>query len=165
MPNVATPNHPLAGTEQQYLPPGKVPSPDANTTPSDHKTVARLGDTVTVLDVYEDWNGVSGLTVAYVYVHATRYHTHLSAGEMGMTGSCGPAAQPAGQRAATSPTSTDEAAERATAPAGRAPAPQLASRSFPVPAQTGSPAAPPGLDPRRARQNPPDQAEGRRRSR
>ena len=79
---------------------GKVPSPDANTAPSDHKTVARLGDTVTVLDVYENWNGVSGLTVAYVYVHATGYHTHLSAGEMGITEPCGPDALPARQRAA-----------------------------------------------------------------
>ena len=164
-PNVATPNHPLAGTEQQYLPAGKVPSPDANTTPSDHKTVARLGDTVTVLDVYENWNGVSGLTVAYVYVHATGYHTHLSAGEMGITGSCEPGALPARQRAATSPTSTNETTEQAKAPAGRTPAPQLAGSSFPTPAQTGSSAAPPGPDPRRARQNPPDQAEGRRRSR
>jgi hypothetical protein len=161
MPNVATPNHPLAGTEQQYLPSGKVPSPDANTAPSDHKTVARLGDAVTVLDVYENWNGVSGLTVAYVYVHATGYHTHLSTGEMGITGSCGPAAQTAEQREATSPTSTNDAAEQAKAPAGRTPAPQLAGSSFPVPAQTGSSAAPPAPDPRQARQNPPDQAERR----
>ena len=165
MPNVATPNHPLAGTEQQYLPAGKVPSPDANTAPSDHKTVARLGDTVTVLDVYENWNGVSGLTVAYVYVHATGYHTHLSAGEMGITEPCGPDALPAGHRAASSPTSTNQAAERAKAPAARTPAPQLAGSSFPVPVQTGSSAVPPGPDLRRAQQNPSDQAEGRRRSR
>jgi hypothetical protein len=132
MPNVATPNHPLAGTEQQYLPAGKVPSPDANTAPSDHKTVARLGDTVTVLDVYENWNGVSGLTVAYVYVHATGYHTHLSAGEMGITGSGGPAALPAGQQAAASPTSTNEAAAGAPGqgPGSAGPA-QQAGKSFP----------------------------------
>jgi hypothetical protein len=165
MPNVATSNHPLTGTEQQYLPAGKVPSPDANTAPSDHKTVARLGDTVTVLEVYENWNGVSGLTVAYVYVHATGYHTHLSTGEMGITGSCGTAALPAGQGTATSPTSTNAAAERAEAPSARTPAPQLAGSSFPVPVQAGSSAPPPGPDPRQARQNPPDQAEARRRSR
>ena len=65
-----------------------------------------------------------------------------------------------GQR--TPPAGRDEA-ERDNAPAGRTSAPGLAVSSFPAHVQTGPPAAPPGPAVRRARQNPPDQAQWRRR--
>jgi len=83
MPNTPTPNHPLTGTRQVFLPPGKTAHPDANTPPAHSSTVARYGDTVIVLDVYENWNDVPGLTVAYVYVPSTRYRTHVSLREIG----------------------------------------------------------------------------------
>jgi len=67
----------------------------------------------------------------------------------------------------------DGTADRATArlnapagrdvPAGRMSAPGLAGSSFPAPARTGPSAAPPGPAAPRAQQNPPDQAQGRRR--
>lgn len=83
--NTPATDHALIGTEQVFLPAGKTPSPDANTKPDDSTIVARYGDTVTVLDVYENWNGVDGLTVAYVFVPSTGYHTHFSLSEMGLT--------------------------------------------------------------------------------
>ena len=86
MPNVVTPGHPLEGTQQVFLPPGKTASPDANTPPDDTRTVARYGDTVLVVEVYENWNGVAGLTMAYVYVPSTGYRTHFSPREMGLAG-------------------------------------------------------------------------------
>jgi hypothetical protein len=62
----------------------------------------------------------------------------------------------------TPPAGRDEA-ERHNAPASRTSAPGLAGSSFPAPVQTGPSAAPPGPAARRARQSPPDQAQGRRR--
>lgn len=85
MPNTPLPDHPLIGTEQVVLPPGRTPSPDAGTPPDDPRTVARWGDTVRVLEVYENWNGVAGLTIAYVFVPSTGYHTHFSLRELGLT--------------------------------------------------------------------------------
>jgi hypothetical protein len=84
MPNTAIPNHTLIGTEQVFLPPGKTPHPDANGIPEDGKTVARYGDKVTIVSVFEDWNGVSGLTMTYVHVPSTGYHTHFSLRELGL---------------------------------------------------------------------------------
>jgi len=52
--------------------------------------------------------------------------------------------------------------ERVMAPADRASAPGFADSSFPARVQTGLSAAPAGPAPQ-ARQNPPDQAPGRRR--
>jgi hypothetical protein len=64
------------------------------------------------------------------------------------------------QRLAASASSGE--AERVMAPAGRTSAPGLAGSSFPALVQTGLPAAPPGPAPQ-TRQNPPEQAPGRRR--
>ncbi|MGH3283494.1 MAG: hypothetical protein ACRDPD_02215, partial [Streptosporangiaceae bacterium] len=94
-PNVPVPDHPLTGTTQVYLPPGETAHPDANMPPGDSRTIARCGDTVIVQDVYEDWNGVAGLTMAYVYVPATGHHTHFSPREMGLPGYGEPGAPPA----------------------------------------------------------------------
>lgn len=84
--NMRTAGHPLEGTEQVYLPPGKKARPKASTAPIRTDEVARFGDLVIVEDVYENWNGVAGLTIAYVYVPCTGYRTHLSLREMGMAG-------------------------------------------------------------------------------
>jgi hypothetical protein len=62
----------------------------------------------------------------------------------------------------TSPAGRGEAG-RAKVPAGRASAPRLASSNFPTGVQTGASVAPPGPAPCRAGQNPPTQAQGRRR--
>lgn len=86
MANIRTPGHPLEGTEQVVLPPGRTASPDAGKPPDDPRTVARWGGTVRVLEVYENWNGVDGLTIAYVFVPSTGYHTHFSLRELGLTG-------------------------------------------------------------------------------
>jgi hypothetical protein len=86
MPDVPAVNHPLAGTEQVYLPPGTAADPDANTPAPDDGLIARPGDQVLVKEVYENWNGCPGLTMAYVYVPSTGHHTHLSAREMGLSG-------------------------------------------------------------------------------
>jgi hypothetical protein len=83
--NTPRENHPLIGTEQTFLPPDKTLSPDANTPPDDSTIVARYGDTVTVREVYENWNGVDGLTMAFVFVPSTGFHTHFSLREMGLT--------------------------------------------------------------------------------
>src|SRR5712691_3497602 len=87
MPNASAVNHPLAGTKQVYLPPGATADPDANTPPADSGLVARFGDRVLVKEVYENWNGQPGLTMAYVYVPSTGQHVLLSAREMGLSGS------------------------------------------------------------------------------
>jgi hypothetical protein len=88
--NTPTLGHALIGTEQTFLPAGKTASPDANTAPDDSKIVARYGDTVQVREVYENWNDVDGLTVAYVFVPSTGFHTHFSLGEMGLSDLCRP---------------------------------------------------------------------------
>lgn len=91
MPNVSAVNHPLAGTEQVYLPPGATADPDANMPPADRGLVARFGDRVLVKEVYENWNGRRGLTMAYVLVPSTGQHVLLSAREMGLPGPGDPA--------------------------------------------------------------------------
>lgn len=82
--NVPLKTHPLIGTRQVLLPPGCTPNPAANTPARDGKTIARYGDEVIVAQVYENWNGVPGLTMAYVYVPSTGHNTHLSLREMGL---------------------------------------------------------------------------------
>jgi hypothetical protein len=62
----------------------------------------------------------------------------------------------------TSPAGRGQA-EQTNVPAGRASAPRLASSNFPTDVQTGASIALPGPAPCRARQNPPTQAQGRRR--
>ena len=89
MTNIPVPWHSLTGTDQVLMPPGRTASPDANTPPDDTRTVARWGDTVHVLEVYENWNGVTGLTVAYVFVPSTGYRTHFSLRELGLTDETG----------------------------------------------------------------------------
>lgn len=82
MPNIPLDSHPLVGTEQTFAP----DRPDMSGVPvTDPRTIARPGDTVRVVSVFHDWNDVPGLTMCYVYVPATRYHTHLSPRDMGIT--------------------------------------------------------------------------------
>lgn len=77
--NTPTPGHALTDTQQVYR-----PDAEPYTGPRDSRTVVGNGDAVEVHEVFENWNGVDGLTVAYVFVPATGYHTHLSTAEMGL---------------------------------------------------------------------------------
>jgi hypothetical protein len=105
---------------------------------------------------------------AYQQGRKSAWGTRLAAG-LGRTvvppwatsGKDGTADRAAAGRTA-SPASRDEA-ERVKVPADRTSAPRLAGSSFPTHVQTGLSAAPPGPAPRRARQNPSDRTQGRRR--
>lgn len=85
MANVPLEEHPLIGTTQTFAP----DRPDLSREPvTDPKVVARPGDQVIVRSVFHDWNGVPGLTMCYVYVPATGYHTHMSERELGLVENC-----------------------------------------------------------------------------
>jgi hypothetical protein len=79
--NVALDTHPLVGTTQVFAP----DRPSMAHLPVEMSVIARPGDEVTVVKVFHDWNGVDGLTMCYVFVPATGYHTHFSPREMGIT--------------------------------------------------------------------------------
>lgn len=84
--NRALKNHPLLATRQVFLPPGCTPHPSAGKPLplGDSETIARHGDEVIIAAVFEDWNGVRGLTMCYVFVPVTLHHTHLLPAEMGL---------------------------------------------------------------------------------
>lgn len=75
-------NHPLIGSEVVYRPFHEPYDADQDTTPG--ALVAGNGMTVTILLVFHNWNSVEGLTVFYVYVHATGICTHFSESELGL---------------------------------------------------------------------------------
>jgi hypothetical protein len=115
MPNVPVPDHPLIGTEQVFLPAGAVADPAANTPTDDSRLIARHGDKVIVEQVFENWNEVPGLTMAYVRVPSTGHHTHFSPAEMGLAGDGATAARP--QPKASLAPSRAPVPERAPGPA------------------------------------------------
>ena len=80
MMNTPVTDHPMIGATLTLRP----DMPDATHLPVDPGTVARHGDSLEVREVYHDWNGVEGLTMFYVYVPATGYHTHVSEREAGL---------------------------------------------------------------------------------
>ena len=87
MDNKPLKNHPLLATRQVFLPPGGTPHPSANKPLplEDDETIARHGDEVLIVAVFEDWNDAPGLTMCYVYIPSTGRHTHLSPEEMSLT--------------------------------------------------------------------------------
>lgn len=78
--NVAIDGHPLVGTEHVYRPDQPPYDPDSDR--EGGRLVVAPGFTCMVRAVFTDWNGVPGLDMLYLFVHATGEHTHASPKEI-----------------------------------------------------------------------------------
>jgi len=76
--NIPFKNHKLEGLKFNYR-----PDVDPYDGPIDDRFVIGNGMEFTVVKVFDNWNDVLGLLIAYVFVHETMNYTHLSFKEMG----------------------------------------------------------------------------------
>ena len=78
--NVEIPNHPTIGQEFIFRP--DLPPSDASKDFATGTVIAGHGHRLTVLAVFENWNGVPGLDMYYVHCHETGHNLHLSPSEI-----------------------------------------------------------------------------------
>lgn len=75
--------HKLTGTTHTYRP--DMPAYDAAADVDSGTLVVAPGMPVTVLSVFRDWNGVSGLDMMYAYCHETGLCTHVTPSDLGVS--------------------------------------------------------------------------------
>lgn len=70
-------DHPAIGTVHTYRP--DLPIPPG---PFDGRTVVAPGMDVHIVSAFNNWNDVPGLSMFYVYVPDTGYHTHVTPADL-----------------------------------------------------------------------------------
>lgn len=83
MPNVPVENHSLEGCRFVYR--GWETPYDPFTDDEPGTLILGNAMAVEVRKVFHNWNDVPGLTILYVHVPATGYHTHVTPKDLGIT--------------------------------------------------------------------------------
>lgn len=80
--NQKIPDHPLLGTTHTFRP--DLPPYDGDKDTEPGPLIVGNGMPVVIKAVFQNWNGVPGLDMLYVFCTATGFHTHITPADLGM---------------------------------------------------------------------------------